>query len=223
MKLSEAIEIVESQAANHPAAKWTPKERTTKLKEWTKTITALDKSLSTGYSLVGEFCDKKKKLEPGLFLTFTILSGQRAIPKQIYQRGSDSKLLRDEKGQLITKEEMCPEYFEERRALLFDFDGSQVKLEHFTWLPRNRWAQQLWFPVENWLEIQPNIEAKIEFWQKEVLLRTDSLHQAQQRLKALKQQITTDTEELDPQTKEWLQTAAVLSTKKATGQKSLEG
>ena len=222
MKLTEAIEIVEGQATTHPAAKWAPKERTTKLKEWTKTITTLDKSLSTGYSLVGEFCDKKEELEPGLFLVFTIFSGQRVIPKQIYQRGSDGNFLTDEKGQLITKEKMHPEYFEERRALLFDFDGSQIKLEHFTWLPRHRWAQQLWFPVENWLEIQPNIEAKIEFWQKEVLLRTDSLRQAQQRLEALKQQITTDTEELDPQTKKWLQTAAVLGAKKeATGGRSL--
>jgi hypothetical protein len=34
MKLSEAIEIVESQAANHRAAVCAPKERISKLKEW---------------------------------------------------------------------------------------------------------------------------------------------------------------------------------------------
>jgi len=222
MKLSEAIEIVESQAASHRAAACAPKESISKLKEWVKTITALDKSLFTGYSLVGEFWDKKKNLEPGLFLIFTVFSGHRTVPKQIYQRCKDGIFLTDEEGKLIAKEEKRPEYFEERRALLFDFDGSRAKLEHFAWLPRNRWAKQLWFPVENWLEIQPNIENKIDFWQAEVKLRSDALHQAQQRLEALKQ-IATDNEELDPQTKEWLQTAAVLGTKKATFARSLEG
>jgi len=222
MKLTEAIEIVESQAATHPAAEFAPKEPVTKLKEWVKTITALDKSISTGYSLVGEFWDKKKDLEPGLFLIFTLFSGQRLVPKRVYQRGSFGQVLTNEEGKLITKEENRPEYFEERRALLFDFDGSRAKLEHFTWLPRNRWAKQLWFPVENWLEIQPNIETKIKFWEAEITLRTDSLRQAQQRLDALKRQIATDTEELDPQTAEWLKTAAVLGSKKATGQRSLE-
>ena len=223
MKLTEAIKIIETQAANHPAAKWTPKEPITKLKEWCKTITALDKSLSTGYSLVGEFQDKKKDLEPGLFLIFTVFSGQRMIPKQMYQRGKDGKFLTNEEGQPITKEEHRPEYFEERRALLFDFDGGRTKLEHFTWLPRNRWAKELWFPVENWLEIQPNIEAKIEFWEAEVALRTKALHQAQQRLEALKRVSPGADTNLDLQTTEWLQTAAVLGTKKATAQRSLEG
>jgi hypothetical protein len=224
MKLIEAIEIVEDLAVNHPAAEWTPKERTTKLKEWCKTITALDKSVSTGYSLVGEFQEKNKDLEPGLFLIFTIFSGQRMIPKQMYQRGSHGKFLTDEEGQLIVREEIRPEYFEERRALLFDFDGSRVKLEHFTWLPRKRWAKELWFPVENWLEIQPNIEAKIHFWQEEVRLRSEALRQAQQRLEALRQIVADSTEELDPQTKEWLKTAAVLGgTKKAaTAEATLE-
>lgn len=214
MKLPEAIEIVESQAATHSAAKFAPKEPVTKLKEWVKTITALNKSISTGYSLVGDFWDKREDLEPGLFLIFTLFSGQRSVPKQIYQRDKSGKLLMDEEGKFITKEETRPEYFEERRALLFDFDGNRAKLEHFTWLPRNRWAKQLWFPVENWLEIQPNIEAKIKFWEAEVVERVDSLRQALQRLDALKQQIDTDSEDLDPQTKEWLQTAAVLGNKK---------
>ena len=216
MKLTEAIETVESQAATHGAAKFAPKESVTKLKEWVKTITALNKSISTGYSLVGDFCDKKKDLEPGLFLIFTLFSGHRTVPKQIFQRDSDCKFLTDKEGNLITKEEKRPEYFEERRALLFDFDGDRAKLEHFTWLPRNRWAKELWFPVENWLEIQPNLETKIKFWEAEVKLQGDALRQAQQRLEALKQQIATDTEELDPQIKEWLQTAAVLGNKKGS-------
>jgi hypothetical protein len=215
MKLAEAIEIIESQAANHRAAAYAPKEPVTKLKEWTKTITALDKSVSTGYSLVGEFCEKSKDLEPGLFLIFTLFSGQRTENKQVFDRGIDGEFLTDEEGNLIRKEKIFPEYFEERRALLFDFDGSQAKLEHFAWLPRNRWAKKLWSPVEDWLEIQPNIQNKIEFWEREVNLRTNALAQAQQRLDALKQQIATDTEELDPQTKTWLQTGAVLGTKKA--------
>jgi hypothetical protein len=215
MKLAEAIEIVESQAANHRAATCAPKELTKKLKEWTKTITALDKTITTGFSLVGEFWDKKKDLEPGLYLLFTLFSGHRTITKQIFQRDPDGKFLTDEKGELIAKQETCPEYFEERRTLLFDFDGSRVQLEHFTWLPKNRWAKQLWFPVENWLEIQPNIPNKIDFWKQEVELRHDALQVAQQRLNALKQQIAADTQELDPQTKEWLQTVAVLGTKKA--------
>jgi hypothetical protein len=214
MKLAEAIETVESQAANHPASTWAPKESVTKRKEWVKTITALDKSISTGYSLVGEFWDKKKNLEPGLFLIFTLFGGQRIVLKQMFQRDSEGKFLINEEGNVVTKKEKRPEYFEERRALLFDFDGNQAKLEHFTWLPRNRWAKKLWPLVENWLEIQPNIETKIDFWEAEVVLRTDSLRQAQQRLDALKRQITTDTAELDPQTKEWLQTAAILGTKK---------
>ena len=215
MKLTEAIEIVESQAAKHPAAKSAPKEPVTKLKEWAKTITALDKSISTGYSLVGEFWDKKKELEPGLFLIFTLFSGRRIVPKLIPKLDKDYKPLKDDSGNAISEIADCTEYFEDRRALLFDFDGSQAKLEHFTWLPRNRWARQLWFPIENWLEIQPNIEAKIKFWEAEVALRSDSLRQAQERLDALKRQIVFGSDELDPGLNEWLKTAAVLGTKKA--------
>jgi len=222
MKLSEAIEIIQEQAKNHPAIASAP-EKATKTKEWCKTITGLDKSLSTGYSLVGEFWGQKKDLEPGLFLIFTLFSGRRTVPKQVPQLDKDYQFLRDENGEIIYKIDDCYEYFEERRALLFDFDGNRVKLEHFAWLPRNRWARELWFPVENWLEVQPNIEVKIDFWEREVKLRAEALRQAQQRLEALKQQIAADAEGLDSQTKKWLQTAAVLGTKKATGQRSLEG
>jgi hypothetical protein len=53
------------------------------------------------------------------------------------------------------------------------------------------------------------------------LTDTTEAQLCEQRL-ALKQQITTDME-LDPQTKEWLQTAAVLGTKKAaTAEATLE-
>ena len=222
MKLTEAIEIIESQAATHSAAKFAPKEPVTKLKEWVKTITALDKSISTGYSLVGEFWDKKKELEPGLFLIFTLFSGRRIVPKSIPKLDKHYKPLKDDSGNAIFEVADCTECFEDRRGLLFDFDGNRTKLEHFTWLPRRNWARELWFPVENWLEQQPNIEAKIDFWEPEVKLRSDALRQAQQRLEALKRQILTDNEELDPGLNEWLKTAAVLGTKKATGQRSLE-
>ena len=209
MKLTEAIDEIEFQASRHPsAAAFAPTEPgVTKLKEWCKTITALDKSVSTGYSLVGEFWDKGKDLEPGLFLIFTLFNGRRIVPKSIPKFDNDS-------GNIVFEISDCTEYFEERRALLFDFDGEHAKLEYFTWLPRRNWAKNLWFPVENWLEVQPNIENKIKFWEGEVLLRIDSLRQAQQRLEALKRQIATDAEEVDPQTKEWLQTAAVLGNKK---------
>jgi len=223
MKLAEAIEHIEFQASKHPAAASAPTEPgVTKLKEWCKTITALDKSISTGYSLVGDFLDKKKDIEPGLFLIFTLFSGRRIVPKSIPKLDKDYKPLKDDSGNIIFEIADCTEYFEERRALLFDFDGDRAKLEHFTWLPRRNWAKELWFPVENWLEIQPNIEAKIKFWEAEVTLRTDSLREAQQRLDALKRQIATDSEELDPGLNEWLKTAAILGTKKATEQRSLE-
>jgi hypothetical protein len=217
MKLSEAIEIVEHQATDHRVAAWAPKEPITKHKEWVKTITALNKSISTGYSLVGEFWDKNKDLEPGLFLIFTLFIGRRILKKQVPQLDGSYQFLKNENDEIIYKTKDCYEYFEERRALLFDFDGNRAKLEHFAWLPRKSWAKQLWFPVENWLEIQPNIQTKIKFWEAEIKLRSEALCQAQQRLNALKQQIFSDAEELDPQTKEWLQTAAVLgNTKKVT-------
>jgi hypothetical protein len=82
-------------------------------------------------------------------------------------------------------------------------------------LPRKNWAKQLWWPIERWLEIQPNIQNKIEFWEAEVALRRGALQLAEQRLEALKRQAAADKEdELNAQTKEWLQTAAVLGTKK---------
>ena len=224
MKLIEAIKIIEAQASKHPRAAFAPTEPgVTKRKEWCKTITALDKSVKTGYSLVGDFWDNRKELEPGLFLIFTVFSGVRIIQKSMPKRGEGLAVLRDNSRNIIFEVADCTEYFEERRALLFDFDGERAKLEHFTWLPRRNWAKELWFPVENWLEIQPSLENKIKFWEAEVALRADSLRQGQQRLDALKRQIVTDYEELDPGLNEWLKTAAVLGTKKATGQRSLEG
>ena len=214
MKLSEAIEVIEAQAAMHPAAASAPKEpHTYKRKEWCKTISTLDKSYSDGYSLVGDFIDKKKELEPGLFLIFTLFAGQRIL-QELAPKWVNGKKLLDEDKNIIFHEvdRLCP--FEERRGLLFDFDGTRATLQYFTWLPPRRWAIELWKPIETWLELQPNIETKIEFWEAEVKLRSDALHQAQQRLEALKQRIATDDEELDPQTKEWLQTAAVLGNKK---------
>lgn len=215
MKLPEAIELIEAQALTHRAAACAPKESSvTKLKEWCKTITSLDKSISTGYSLVGDFWDKKKDLEPGLFLIFTIFSGRRIVPKSVPKVDVYHKPIVDENGLFTFEIQDCIEYFEDRRAFLFDFDGSAVNLIHFTWLPRRNWARDLWKPVEAWLENQPNLETKIKFWETEVELRTNSLREAQQRLGALKQQIATDADALDPQTKEWLQTAVVLGNKK---------
>jgi hypothetical protein len=58
-------------------------------------------------------------------------------------------------------------YFEEARAALFDFDGKQLQLEYVRWdLPRKNWAKQLWWPIEQWLEVQPHIQNKIEFWER---------------------------------------------------------
>ncbi|MEG3899779.1 MULTISPECIES: hypothetical protein [unclassified Microcoleus] len=232
MKLPEAIEIVEAQAASHPAAKFAPCEPTEraihKRKEWCKSITALDKTHSTGYSLVGDFLKKKEELEPNLFLLFTIFAGNRITkvsePKWEYK---DSMLVRkvypkDNEGNIVFHDVDRLTTFEERRALLFDYDGERATLQHFTWLPSRSWARDLWKPVETWLENQPNIATKIEFWEAEVAVRTDSLRQAQQRLDALKRQSATNGEELDPYTAEWLKTAAVLGTKKATGRESLE-
>ena len=221
MKLSEAIEIVEAQAVARYAG-GTPAERgMNKIKEWCKSVAALDKSVSTGYSLVGNFCDKKEELEPGLFLVFTLFSGRRAEVKSFFKRNEESlEPLKDENGHFIRETKEIMVYFEEARALLFDFDSKQPQLEYCAWdLPRKNWAKQLWWPIEQWLEIQPNVPNKIEFWEREVELRSNALRQAQQRLDALKRQIAADTQELDqeldPQTKKWLQTAAVLSTKKA--------
>jgi len=72
MKLSEAIEIIQEQAKSHPAIASAP-ESAIKTKEWCKTITGLDKSLSTGYSLVGEFWDKKKRFRAGTVFDFYLV------------------------------------------------------------------------------------------------------------------------------------------------------
>lgn len=225
MKLSEATEIIETQAANHPAAACAPTGvYLRKDKEWVKSITALNKDISDGYSLIGDFWKKTKDLEPGLFLIFTVITGSRIAKENQPKREAGTRnLLADEDGNIVFHEVDILEPFVERRGLLFDFDGQDLTLLFFTWLPSRQWARELWKPVEVWLEKQPNIEAKIKFWEKEVELHTEALRHAQQRLSALKRQIATDTEELDSQTREWLQTAAVLGTKKATEQKSLEG
>lgn|GEM_PF-6642655 len=218
MKLSEAIKIIETQAANHPAAASAPTGLyLRKDKEWIKSITALNKNTSDGYSLIGDFWKKTKDLEPGLFLIFTVIAGSRIVKESQPKRETGTKnLLADEEGNIVFHEVDTLETFVERRGLLFDFDGQDLTLLFFTWLPSRQWARELWKPVEVWLEKQPNLRTKIEFWETEVVLRTDALNQAQQRLDALKRQVATEIKVLDPQTKEWLQTAAVLGTKKAT-------
>jgi hypothetical protein len=217
MKLSEAIEIIETQAANHPAAASAPTGfYLRKDREWIKSITALNKDTSDGYSLIGDFWKKTKDLEPGLFLIFTVIAGSRIVKESQPKRERGTRnLLADEEGNIVFHEVNTLEPFVERRGLLFDFDGQDLTLLFFTWLPSRQWARELWKPVEVWLEKQPNIEAKIKFWEKEVELHREALRQAEQRLSALKRQIATD-DELDPGLNEWLKTAAVLGTKKAT-------
>jgi hypothetical protein len=217
MKTSQAIEIVEAQALARYAGKSPTERGLFKIKEWCKNVAALDKSISTGYSLVGNFCDKREELEPGLFLVWTLFSGRRPEVKGYFKRNEETlEPLRDEKGNFIRETREIMAYFEEVRAVLFDFDGKQPQLEYCAWnLPRKNWAKQLWWSIEQWLEVQPNIQNKIEFWEAEVALRRSILQLAEQRLEALKRQAAADKEdELNAQTKEWLQTAAVLGTKK---------
>src|SRR5688500_4819909 len=161
MKLAEAIEIIETQAANHPAAEEAPKDpHTIKRKERCKTITTLDKSVSTGYSLVGNFVEKKQDLEPGLFLLFTTFAGNRVI--QLLEPAWEEKgknLIVDSDGNVVFQNVDRLTTFEKDRALLFDFDGKTLSLQYFAWLPRQKWAKNLWKPIEIWLETQPSIGA----------------------------------------------------------------
>jgi len=200
-----------------------PNDRLTK--QWIKSIQKIDKSISTGYSLVGDFISESEELEPGLYLLYQQFNRSWIVEKSFVKwegvGSRNRRMVEDENGNIVFEKRKVEEFNIVRRGILFDFSGQRVNLIYCRFLPE-KWAKRLWKPIENWLEQQPFIEAKIEFWEKEVALRTDALRQAQQRLDALKQQIATDTEELEQQTKQWLQTAAVLGTKKATGQRSLE-
>lgn len=149
MKLPEAIEIIEAQAADHPAARSAPSAPTEraihKRKEWWKNLTELDKNHSTGYSLVGDFLKKNEELEPSLFLLITIFAGNRIVKKSEPKWDARGKNLAvDDAGNIIFHEVERLTTFEERRALLFDFDGERITLQYFTWLPSRSWARELW-------------------------------------------------------------------------------
>lgn len=193
-------------------------------KQWVKSIEGIDKSVSTGYSLVGDFVAESEELTPGLYLIYQeftriFLVEESFVKWEITGILRQKRMAEDENGNLIFEMREVEKSDTVRRGILFDF-SDRANLIYCRFLPQ-RWAKQLWKPTEGWLEQQPNIAAKIEFWEAEVELRTNSLRQAQQRLDALKRQIAIDSEELDPQTKQWLQTAAVLGNKKATGKGSL--
>lgn len=191
-------------------------------KQWIKSVQGLDKSVSTGYSLVGDFVAESQQLEAGLYLIYQQFDRSFIVEKSCvkwYGIGRQKKMAEDADGNIIFEMRKVEEVNTVRRGILFDFSDS-ASLVYCRFLPQN-WAKRLWKPIETWLEQQPFIEAKIEFWEKEVELRTYALTQAQQRLEALKRQSVTKDEELDPQTSEWLKTAAVLGTKKATGRESL--
>lgn len=218
MKISEILADVLALAEEED--KLEPND--TLRRQWIKSVQGLDKSISTGYSLVGNFVAESQQLEAGLYLIYQQFDRSFIVEKSCVKWegiGRQKRLAEDADGNIIFEMRKVEEVNTVRRGILFDF-SDRINLVYCRFLPQN-WAKRLWKPIEMWLEQQPFIEAKIEFWEAEVALRTDALTQAQQRLDALKGQIAADSEELDPQTKEWLQTAAVLGTKKATGRESL--
>jgi hypothetical protein len=193
-----------------------PNDRLTK--QWIKSIKEIDKSVSTGYSLVGEFISESEELEPGLYLIYQQLNRSWIVEESFVKWYRDSslkrKILKDEDGNIVSEKQELEKSKIIRRGILFDF-SDQISLIYCRFLPE-KWAKHLWKPIEAWIEQQPHIEAKIKFWETEVALRTDALRQSQQRLDALRRHITADSgAELDPKTAEWLKTAAVLGNKKA--------
>jgi len=195
-------------------------------KQWVKSIEGIDKSVNTGYSLIGDFVAESEEIMPGLYLVYQEFTRSFLIKKSFVKWETTGllrqrRMVEDENGNIIFEIREVEECDTVRRGILVDI-SDRASLLYCRFLPQ-KWAKRLWKPIEAWLEQQPNIEAKIEFWEKEVALRTDALNQAQQRLEALKRQVATENEVLDPQTKEWLQTTAVLGTKKATFARSLEG
>ncbi len=214
MKLNEVLSDILALAEEED--KLEPNDTLTK--QWIKSIQEIDKSVSTGYSLVGEFISESEELEPGLYLLYQQLNRSWIVEESVVKwEGIGSRSMRriaeDENGNIVFEKRKVEKFNAVRRGILFDFSGQQVDLIYCRFLPE-KWAKRLWKPIEAWLEQQPNIEVKIKYWETEVELRTNSLHQAQQRLDALKRRAAINSEDLDPQTKEWLQTAAVLGNKK---------
>ncbi len=219
MKLSEALgEVIALAEAED---KIEPNDTLTK--QWVKSIQEIDKSVSTGYSLVGEFISESEELEPGLYLLYQQLNRSWIAEESfvIWERdsGGNRIMVEDDGGNIVFEKRKVEQSKIVTRGILFDF-SDRISLIYCRFLPE-RWAKRLWKPIEVWLEQQPNIEAKITFWEAEVALRADALNQAQQRLDALKRHTAAGSEELDPQIAEWLKTAAVLGNKKAIGERSL--
>jgi hypothetical protein len=184
-------------------------------KQWIKSIEKIDKSISTGYSLVGNFVAEDEELEPGLYLVYQELirsyATEKVFPKWEEKNGN-RKIARDENSNIVFEKCTVKEIRTIRRGILFDF-SAQASLVYCSFLPE-RWAKSLWKPIENWLEQQPNIEEKIEFWRQEVAIQEAALHKAKSRLAALQHQHSGANEALGPEISEWLQTAAVLGGKK---------
>lgn len=218
MKLSEALgEVIALAEAED---KIEPNDTLTK--QWIKSIQSIDKSVSTGFSLVGNFVSESEELEPGLYLIYQQLDRSFVVEKTFakWEGGSwQRKIVEDESGNIVFEKRKVEETKIVRRGILFDF-SDRASLIYCRFLPE-KWAKRLWKPIETWLEQQPHIETKIKFWEAEIALRTNSLRQAQQRLEALKRHVAADSAELDPETAEWLKTAAVLGNKKAIGERSL--
>ncbi|TAG60281.1 MAG: hypothetical protein EAZ28_07835 [Oscillatoriales cyanobacterium] len=213
MTAEEAIALITEQGVNHERTKLlSPGAQL--IGQWLKSITAIDKSQAGGFSLIGEFATKKQKLEPGLFFLYSRFLCRKNEKKRTFTYDG-KKILTDEEGVPILKEiEQATTYFDSR-AILFDFDGENLEITNYIWLPTYQWAEKLWQPVEYWIDCQPRMEAKIDYWEAEVATRKVALEQAQERLKALKHQYSGANEELAPEISEWLQTAAVLGGKKS--------
>lgn len=214
MKLSEALgEVIALAEAED---KIQPNDALTK--QWVKSIQGIDKSVSTGYSLVGDFISESDELEPGLYLLYQQFNRSWIVEESFLKWEGvgtrNRRMVKDENGNVVFEKRKVETFNTVRRGTLLDF-SSQISLIYCRFLPE-KWAKRLSKPIESWLEQQTFIETKIEFWEKEVALRADALRQAQERLEALKQLIASDAEALDPQTKEWLQTAAVLGNKKSS-------
>jgi hypothetical protein len=213
MTTEEAIDLAITKSATHkPARHEIPEARL--IKQWLKSITAIDKSQAGGFSLVGDFAREKEELTPGLFLLYSAFE-YKAIEKEMRPKRSDGrKFATDDTGNIIFEEVHNVIIHHHYRGILFDLDVNSLELVNYTRLPTYQWAKKLWKPVEQWLENQPYLEAKIKYWEAETAIREAALDEAKGRLAALKNQHQGANEELAPEISEWLQTAAVLGGKK---------
>jgi hypothetical protein len=212
MTTAEAIEIAEKLAANHKYSTLaTPGGHL--VKQWLKSVEGIDKTQPGGFSLVGKFVSKKEQLIPGLFLLFSQFQCWKLQKTQIPERDSKKRLITDDNGNIKFVEIDKEAVFWEFRGVLLDID-QDIELIYYTWLPARNWARELWPAVEEWLNNRPRLEVKIKYWEAEVLIREVALQEAKERLAALRNQYSGGNGELSPEASDWLQTAAVLGTKK---------